>query len=425
MEEQFLSYLWRYKLLSADLRTTAGETVEIIRPGEINPDSGPDFLHARIKIGSTTWAGHVELHVRASDWYAHGHHDDPAYAHLILHLVYEDDLRDGPEAIQGLPVAEVKGFYAPELYARYRAFMENRQWVACAPQIRDVEAIIRSAWLERLAFERFERKAEILQHEMSTESLSWERAFLRSLAGSFGGRVNKEAFQQLFTSIPQTALAFARRDLVSLEALLLGQAGLAGESAEDDYMIRLRAVYRGLKRKYRLKPLAPGTIRFLRMRPLSFPGLRAAQLAWLLHRYDHLFHRCIEAGGTEALTAMFRARASDYWNTHYRPGKVAPAHSVILGEDAVTIILVNTVAPFLFLYYRQKDDKQGCESAVNLLTRIPPEENSIVQRWRKLGMAVSDALGSQALLELKSRYCQNRRCTDCAIGHRIFSSSLQ
>jgi hypothetical protein len=348
MEEQFLSYLWRYKLLSADLRTTAGETLEIIRPGEVNHDSGPDFLHARIRIGSTIWAGHVELHVRASDWYRHGHQEDPAYANLILHLVYEDDLGKGPKAISGLPVAEVKGFFAPELYSRYRAFMENRLWVPCASQIRDVDAHIRSGWLERLAFERFERKAENLRREMKQQGLSWERAFLRSLSGSFGGRVNREAFQQLADSVPTTVLTLVRRDLVSLEALLLCQAGLAGETAEDDYMIRLRAVYRGLKRKFRLQALAPGTVRFLRMRPQSFPGLRLAQLAWLLHRYEHLFHNCLEAKGIEALTAIFRAQASEYWATHYKPGKVSPRHSIVLGEDAVTIILVNTVAPSCF-----------------------------------------------------------------------------
>jgi hypothetical protein len=37
--------------------------------------------------GSIQLVGDVEFHVRASEWYAHGHHSDPRYNRVILHVV--------------------------------------------------------------------------------------------------------------------------------------------------------------------------------------------------------------------------------------------------------------------------------------------------------------------------------------------------
>lgn len=72
MNEEFLTYVWRFRLLGHTLITTSGEPLEILVPGEHNANAGPDFFNARIRIGGTLWAGNVELHVLASDWYRHG-----------------------------------------------------------------------------------------------------------------------------------------------------------------------------------------------------------------------------------------------------------------------------------------------------------------------------------------------------------------
>ena len=79
MKEDFLHYLWKFKLFNSDLVTINGETVQILKCGEHNKNSGPDFFNAKIKIGNTTWAGNVEMHVKASDWNQHGHQKDKAY----------------------------------------------------------------------------------------------------------------------------------------------------------------------------------------------------------------------------------------------------------------------------------------------------------------------------------------------------------
>ena len=91
MKEEFLYYLWENHLIDKALQTTEGEAVEVVATGYRNTDSGPDFLEARIQIGDKLWAGHVEIHVKASDWNRHGHQTDKAYQNVILHVVYEND----------------------------------------------------------------------------------------------------------------------------------------------------------------------------------------------------------------------------------------------------------------------------------------------------------------------------------------------
>lgn len=60
MTEAFLYYLWRYQLLQNPLHTVDGEEITIIKTGQLNSDSGPDFFNASIKIDETIWSSKIE-----------------------------------------------------------------------------------------------------------------------------------------------------------------------------------------------------------------------------------------------------------------------------------------------------------------------------------------------------------------------------
>jgi len=53
MNEQLLSYVWKYRLYNTQLLTTNGTSVTVIKPGEQHGNAGPDFFNARIKVGDT------------------------------------------------------------------------------------------------------------------------------------------------------------------------------------------------------------------------------------------------------------------------------------------------------------------------------------------------------------------------------------
>ena len=87
--ERHVQAIWydaRYR--PANLRTTRGAPVRVIDPGEWNLEAGPDFLRAVVEIGGERRAGDVEIHLRPTDWRAHGHADDAAYAQVVLHVTW-------------------------------------------------------------------------------------------------------------------------------------------------------------------------------------------------------------------------------------------------------------------------------------------------------------------------------------------------
>ena len=92
-----------------------------IRQVYTNTHSGPDFTNARIKIGDTTWAGNVEIHVPSSDWRKHNHTTDEAYKNVILHVVYRDDEPVITPDGQKLPTLELENRISPDLYNRFHS----------------------------------------------------------------------------------------------------------------------------------------------------------------------------------------------------------------------------------------------------------------------------------------------------------------
>src|SRR4051812_42039860 len=114
MEEAFLHYIWQQGVFDpGNLRTAAGEALVLLNRGLPNSDSGPDFSSARIRIGPREWAGHVEIHIRASDWDKHGHQFDKAYNNVILHVVYENNVQVRREDGSIIPALELRSRISP------------------------------------------------------------------------------------------------------------------------------------------------------------------------------------------------------------------------------------------------------------------------------------------------------------------------
>ena len=128
MNEEFLHYLWKFRLLESELKTTEDERVAIIDPGVLNRDAGPDFFNARLRINDTLWAGNIEIHVKASDWIKHGHQYDGRYQNIILHAVYEQDTIIYLENGNLLPTLVMKDFFREELYDSFRRYMKRKSY---------------------------------------------------------------------------------------------------------------------------------------------------------------------------------------------------------------------------------------------------------------------------------------------------------
>lgn len=422
--EDFLHYLWQWRLFDGtNLMTTDGQTLRILHPGTHNAhDAGPDFSQARIRIGDTLWAGHVELHKRSSDWLAHGHDQDPAYQTVILHVVYENDVPIRRPSGAPIPTLVLRTRIASRHIQRYAQLLGSRQWIPCESQLSIREVRGCADWLEYLAKERLAYKAMEVEQLLEQTRHHWEESFYYSLARGFGLPQNAAAFESLARSLPLKVLIQNKHNLLDLEALLLGQSGLLQlETAPDAYTQQLQQSYQYLAHKYQLQPMPVAAWRRGGMRPAHFPTLRIAQFAALIHQSKHLLTTLLQTTDAKAMQQVLAVEASPYWSTHYRLGRITQARKKKLGKRTIQSLLINTVAPFLVAYGRYKATPVYGQNALALLRALPAEQNSMLEKWRDLGIKTANALDTQALLQLKKYYCTTRRCLECRFGHHVLN----
>lgn len=415
MTEKLLHYIWQFGYFNKnDLQTITGEKVEIFFRGNYNKNSGPDFLNAKIKVGTTLLAGSVELHIVTSDWDKHGHSRDANYNNVILHVVYQHD-SPGNGAF---PTLELSSLIPKILLQKWESLMLYSGFVPCAASITSVKEIIWLGWKERLLAERLTRKSLTITSYLEKNNFHWEETFWWLLARNFGIKVNSDAFEEIAQSLAITILAKHKTQIHHLEALLFGQANLLNASLNDSYARLLQQEYLFLKHKYNLKKVHL-PIHFLRMRPGNFPTIRLAQLAVLLHQSEHLFSKVVEAQSSSEIKKLFSVTATDYWYYRYRFDEASPYKQKKIGSDMLDNIIINTVVPVLFSYGVYHNEEKHKLKALKWLEETANEKNSVVDGFTKLSITNRSAYDSQALLELKNEYCSPKRCLDCSIGAAI------
>ncbi|HEY1031368.1 MAG TPA: DUF2851 family protein [Flavipsychrobacter sp.] len=423
MNENLLQFIWQYSLYQpAGLITVDGQPVTVVHPGMRNTHAGPDFLEAKVRVGDTLLAGHVELHVNGSDWHRHGHQHDDAYGNVILHVVYNDDDTIG---LLNIPVLELAKAIPAHVLTKYDNLMQASYSIPCASQLSSVSAITKESWLSRLLAERWEDKQSGWQSLLDDSKGDWRNVLYWHMAANFGFKVNADAFLQLARSIPLNVFTKGG-SLLQVEAILFGQAGMLDADFTDDYPNQLKQEYNYLRQKYKLEPMPAHLWKFLRMRPANFPTIRVAQFAALIHKSFHLFSQITETHTVKEIVPLLDVTASSYWDDHYRfdePSEVnSPKH---LGKSSIQNIIINTIAPVQFLYASLQGTNAQQERALQWLDTIPAERNNIISIWEDCGWKPVNAGQSQALIQLYNNYCTGKKCLSCAIGLKLLKSVPQ
>lgn len=470
--EHLLQYVWKHKLFPLQpLQTTGGLPVEVIDPGLHNSNAGPDFFNAKLKIDGTLWVGNVEVHSLSSDWFRHGHDRDRAYDSVILHVagkVDADIVRP-----DGEPLPQLQLNCPDAVRTHYEELRNADRYPCCTEVIGALPKVAVHSWLTSLQTERLQQKALQIGKRLERCDRNWEDAFFVTLARNFGFGLNGDAFERWAGTLPFRAVDKHRDDLFQIEAFFFGQAGLLDETAPhgdasgraatpqvqtehltasgtadalpaeakadglplhsrvtstletvpadlpaDEYYFRLQKEYRYLRHKFGFDAqMQASDWRLLRLRPGNFPHIRLAQLAWLYRSGSTLFSRLMEGETLEAVRGMLAARTSDYWTEHYLFHKPSPRREKTLGAKSVDLLIINTVVPFLYAYGLHKADERMCDRALRFLDELKAEDNHIVRSWSAAGLAVTSAADSQALVQLRTAYCEQRKCLYCRFGY--------
>lgn len=220
--------------------------------------------------------------------------------------------------------------------------------------------------------------------------------------------------------LPQKILTKHSNSIIQLDALLFGVAGFL-TIPQDNYSRMLMNEYLFLKHKYRLQEMNVVEWKFLRLRPASFPTLRLAQLAALIYRHNRLFSKLLCAASIKEIKTLFSVHTSDYWKIHYRFGIESKSRLKTIGNQQIKNLIINTLAPFYVLYSKNKQLPRFQYKSLAFLADLEAENNTIVRRFEERGVSVTSSAQSQALLQLKERYCNIKKCLNCSIGNHCIN----
>jgi len=411
--EAVMAHIWRRQLLSSPL--PLGSTrLEVVYPGRENPDSGPDFTGAILATeDGEVLRGDVELHLRAGDWKAHGHHQDSAYNDVILQVVWEGKATDAvlnsgqmaPTLVLSqhlsLPLDEARRQVAlPSLLEEPCAQAGERLGLARLEQL-----------VDKMGDERFWGKVSRFETALALEDAP--QVLYQGLMRALGYAKNKQPFEELSRLLPLSVLeGFARgrrreEQVAVLQSLLLGAAGLLVSAPELETVWQALGCQQIVRRE---------RWRFFRVRPENQPMRRLVAASYLIARY-------LDTGLLEGLLALLKASNVPGGHRELESGLIVSEKGItFLGRGRAGEMVVNVVLPF-FAAWAEASSRGELKRRVLELYRSYPRlgDNEGTRRMAKLlgeeGQGiVSSARRQQGLLHLDGTFCSEHRCARCPLG---------
>lgn len=385
MNERYLQWIWSQKRLPFhNLWLTDGREVHIHDVGQINLlDAGPDFHMGSITLNEIKLIGDIEIHVRSSEWYRHGHHNDPKYNSVVLHVVYEDDR---PVELNGevIPTLELRSLIDKDHFNIFQKFHFNYAPFVCQRQLDDVPTIYLSNMFDKSLHLRLLGKARVL---IEKGILNEEDGYYHFLAAAFGANRNREGFLNLITKVHPIELKKLNQS--QIVELYMAESGVYMKgSAQIDLW------------NYRM------------VRPGNSPMIRVQQFAHLMAAtyLDVSFHNENATSIIDHFSKLFNS-----FNQHLSSNRIQK-----LSKDFINHLLINSISPFLYYLAEVKEDEMYRDKALEVLQLLKPERNTITEKWRSI-IDIKSAYISQALLSLNSQFCSRKKCLNCEVGNHILN----
>jgi len=340
---------------------------------------------------------------------------------VILHVVWEHDVEVFRNLNEVITTIELKDIVSENVLKKYRElFKSTKKWINCENNIDSINSFILNYFFEQLYCERLEEKSKVIECELKKSNNNWEEVLFKLLAKNFGLKVNGEAFFNLANTINYATVRKVSLNGFQLEALLFGQAGLLFELKESNYFLDLKKEYEYLKAKFSLEPLNKGQIQFFRLRPSNFPTIRISQLVQLYLKEQQLFSKVIAIKNVDEYYKLFSVQTSEFWDTHFTFEKESKKHVKKLTNSFIDLLLINTIIPIKFMYFKKMGNINFNE-ILSLIQELKPEKNTIISNFNQLNIQSKSAFETQALLQLKTEYCNNLKCLNCAVGKELLT----
>lgn len=422
--EKELAQAWQEGLwLGNELTTTEGRNFKVICPGYSGLSWGPDFRRAAILQKGKSVKGDIEFHVGSREWVEHGHHRDLAYNQVILHVVYEDNMRSPTLTSLGskVPVFVASGFLQNTRPVRFLPCRNPA--LAGKPELfKNILARQGELW--------FLEKA--LHIYRAFESVAPEEALYQGIFQAMGYSENKVPYFKLACLLPFAVLRKRASGLEKEARLACVQKlylALSGLSPEEPLLSEIPlskplsdfgpagVTGTGLKRS---------DWKFQGLRPANHPARRLRAVSFLIARYldkglvNGLVRTIgnLKSGEPYPHKCLMVEDSGESSNTSWK--------ARLLGRGRAQLILVNVILPFAYALGKKEENSRLRRRALDLFRHFPSTgDNIILRHFRRLfGRRLKlDAQQEQGLLRLEKVFCSQGKCGRCPLSRRLKPSA--
>mgnify|MGYP000960081850 CR=1 FL=1 len=430
VSESEVVLLWQRQVQQErSLLDTEGEPVTVIYPGRPNDSRGGDFRDAVVASANANRQGCIEVHTKASGWEAHGHHRDPAYNQVVLHVAMEMD-RPGQTLLQNgksIPTVILKQPAAPEpgpavLVRGLPCQRLSHRWS------REKLALT----LDRAGDLRLQEKAARFLNELANTGP--DQVLYRGILEALGYIKNKEPFVRLAAQAPlkivEEKIRKSREKDISetIQALLLGTAGLLPSQRRvicgDSYTEHLEQIWLGMPhqnslsfREWELFKVRPANNPVRRIIAVSYLILRYLNSGWLVFFSDALRRASPERFQKE-LEAALEVKAEGYWAGHFDFGRPLPASPVLLGRERAAVIAINVILPFFLAWSRLIEEPVLYIKVREVYRHYPRLESNSIERHMLQQLSAESyrpdsASRQQGLIQIYQKLCTRGKCEKC------------
>ncbi|OQY30182.1 MAG: hypothetical protein B6244_01050 [Candidatus Cloacimonetes bacterium 4572_55] len=475
ISELLLYHIWQERHFDArNLATTENHSIEILDWGVRNHSTGPDFRDTIIKINGRVRRGDVEMHLKSRDWYGHGHHLDPNYNRVVLHVVmWHHSHSPRSKKMNGriAPILLIHDFLDKSLQDLRDHLNSLYQFAhyPCQKKIADSSegCAVFCDKLIVLGEKRFLQKLEKFQ-KLYAESGSWDHAAYQGIARAMGYSKNSEPFEKLARFVPYHKLQTWLKDqpnksishlTLTLQSILLGASGLlispsgTNEKFSYDketlkYLGKMESIWKAWKRRFPTASLSAEEWTFSGIRPANYPTRRIAALSSILTNFlpedllSAMIKPIIDQSDPDAVIAKFydefHIPATGFWQYHYRfrervhgdaNVEKKSADRGLLGKSRIQEIMVNVVFPLILSYARHIDDAPLKTRVWDIVRSMKTRgDNRILRGFFKLwgcGSRVpadhenqeflKKVVVQQGLIRLHKKICQLKQCEQCPL----------
>lgn len=429
--ERLIARIWQHKLVT-ELVADNGEQLHLIHPGRSSNASGCDFQDAVFAINGKRATGNVEVHVKSSQWQSHGHHRDPKYNNIALHIVWWHDSQ-APTRLQNgkaVPTICLGSFLSSTLNdLNNRINLSGNSLTSC-PAVRHSNADSLNKLLAAAGEERFAGKIASFRNAINKEDAG--QVLYRSITRALGYAKNAGPCEKLANKLPINILEGIKSQADSTrQALILGVAGLLPsqrhKSVEDREATKLEMIWQST---HIAETMKESDWCFFRVRPDNFPTRRLAALSYLISRHGKSgFRQGIlklvkkTPSGAEHLRLenSMAIAGQGYWRNHFDFGIAQKRSSALIGRERASAIAINAILPFACAWGELSSDLKLKKRAAEIYRRYPKTGDNELTRYMKQQLRLKpetrlSACQQQGLIHIFKTCCRCRNCLECPVA---------